>query len=71
MTKDSPFKCRNGCDTMIYLDPKVTSHKGKMIPLELESGLPHDCPNTKREHEEFIGDTVMNLENKERGQWGY
>ena len=71
MTKNNPFKCRNECETMIYLDPIITGPMGNMIPLELESDMPHDCPNKKTYNEKFIGDSVMELENKECERWGF
>jgi len=63
------MKCSNGCGTEIYLDWAVRSPNGKQVPLEVDTGLPHDCPNKKSYGEKFIGDEVNDLEEKERGYY--
>lgn len=65
------MKCENKCDTEIYFDWAVRSPSGKQIPLEVDTGLPHDCPNKKYGDEKFIGEEIMDLENKERDSLGY
>lgn len=64
------MKCRNGCDTEIYFDSRETGPRGNPIPLENDTGLPHDCPN-KDSSEKFIGDEIMDLETRERQNLGY
>lgn len=59
------MKCSNGCDVEIYLDWSVRSESGKQIPLEVETGLPHNCPNKKQYSEKFIGEEINELEKKE------
>lgn len=63
------MKCNNGCDTEIYLDWGVRSPSGKQIPLDVETGLPHDCPNKKDTDEKFIGQEIIDLEQKESGYY--
>lgn len=38
--------CRKGCGIRLKFDPSIKSNSGKMIPLELETGLRHNCPNS-------------------------
>lgn len=59
------MKCNNNCDTEIYFDWGVRGPSGKQIPLEVETGLPHDCPNKKDTGEKFIGNEIIDLERKE------
>lgn len=63
------LKCYNGCNTEIYFDVGVKGPHGKQIPLEVDTGLPHDCPNKKDTDEKFIGQEIMDLESKESGYY--
>lgn len=65
------MKCKNNCDTEIYFDWAVRGTKGNQIPLEVNTGLPHDCPNKPEGSEKFIGEEIMDLENRERDRLGY
>ena len=64
-------KCNKGCDTEIYFDWAIRSPSGKQIPLELDTGLPHDCSKKNQTQEKFIGEEIMDLENTERDRLGY
>lgn len=61
------MKCNNGCNTDIYFDAGVKSPNGISIPLDEDTGIPHDCPNKKETDEKFIGQEIMDLESKESG----
>jgi hypothetical protein len=37
------YSCRKGCGQFIYFDQNERSESGKYIPLDKETGLPHDC----------------------------
>jgi hypothetical protein len=37
------YSCRNGCVQFIYFDEKERTENGKWIPLEKETGEPHQC----------------------------
>ena len=37
-------QCRKGCGQEIYFDANNKSHSGKFIPLDKDTGLPHQCP---------------------------
>ena len=38
--------CRNGCGKNIYFDQAKKSATGKPIPLEADTGQPHNCPKS-------------------------
>jgi hypothetical protein len=42
---DRTITCNKGCGTTLKFDKNYTSQSGKMIPLEAETGQPHQCPN--------------------------
>jgi hypothetical protein len=35
--------CNKGCGQEIYFDPNNKSQSGKFIPLDKDTGLPHQC----------------------------
>jgi hypothetical protein len=37
------LQCNKGCGQEIYFDPNSKTESGKWIPLEKETGLPHQC----------------------------
>ena len=41
------FNCRS-CGADLYLDDHVVSKSGKRIPLEEETGQPHNCPEREQ-----------------------
>lgn len=45
-SQQKAYQCRNGCGTEIYFDNNRKSESGKAIPLEKETGNPHNCPNS-------------------------
>ena len=39
-------QCRNNCSPELTWDDSMRSASGKMIPLDAETGEPHQCPNS-------------------------
>jgi hypothetical protein len=37
------YQCNKGCGQEIYFDPNSKSQSGKWIPLDKDTGLPHQC----------------------------
>jgi hypothetical protein len=37
------YQCRKGCGQEIYFDADNKSQSGKFIPLDKDTGLPHQC----------------------------
>lgn len=37
------FQCNKGCGEEIYFDANNKSQSGKFIPLDKDTGLPHQC----------------------------
>jgi hypothetical protein len=37
------YECRKGCGQEIYFDTNIKSQSGKWIPLDKETGKPHQC----------------------------
>ena len=37
------YQCRKGCGQEIYFDTNNKSQSGKFIPLDKDTGLPHQC----------------------------
>ena len=37
------LQCSKGCGHEIYFDVNTKTHSGKWIPLDKETGLPHQC----------------------------
>jgi hypothetical protein len=37
------FQCNKGCGSEIYFDANNKSQSGKFIPLDKDTGLPHQC----------------------------
>jgi hypothetical protein len=37
------YQCNKGCGQEIYFDANNKSQSGKFIPLDKETGLPHQC----------------------------
>jgi len=37
------YSCRKGCGQFIYFDSNTKSQSGKWIPLDKQTGLPHQC----------------------------
>ena len=62
------MKCKNACGTDIYFDDTVKSPKGRAIPLDVDTGEPHECPNAENQYRS-LGQQVMDLEKKERNSW--
>lgn len=44
MVKTSP--CNRGCGALIYFDNEQRSQSGKMIPMEVNTSQPHQCPKS-------------------------
>ena len=45
-----PFFCER-CNTKLYHDKKIRTDSGKLIPIQFESDLPHQCPGKEKEKE--------------------
>jgi hypothetical protein len=37
------YPCRRGCGSQIYFDEQQKTESGKWIPIDKETGQPHDC----------------------------
>jgi hypothetical protein len=42
-TQKQYYQCRKGCGQEIYFDANNKSQSGKWIPLDKDTGLPHQC----------------------------
>jgi hypothetical protein len=42
-TQKRLYNCRKGCGQFIYFDVNQRTKRGTWIPLEKETGLPHQC----------------------------
>ena len=42
-TQQRYFQCNKGCGQEIYFDANNKSQSGKFIPLDKQTGLPHQC----------------------------
>src|SRR5918999_1400620 len=45
------YDCRN-CGSQIYFDESQKSNNGKFIPLDKQTGQPHECSGEKEEEKE-------------------
>jgi hypothetical protein len=43
-TQKRYYQCRRGCGHEIYFDANNKTQSGKFIPLDKDTGLPHQCP---------------------------
>lgn len=64
-----PKPCWNNCGAMIYFEDGVVGKNGKAVPIDQDTNLPHECPNSpfnknKRDNS-FIGSQVLDQENRD------
>jgi len=43
-------QCSKGCGSEIYFDVNQRTGNGKWIPLDKDTGQPHQCPNQPQQH---------------------
>lgn len=65
MNDENTFPCKFGCNTMIYF------RYGFKKPFEADNDIPHECPKLQHEKNDFIGQEIMDLEQKERDRFGF
>ena len=59
-TQQKRYQCTKGCGQEIYFDANSKSQSGKFIPLDKQTGLPHQCQtnNNNDDLEEEYESTV-------------
>jgi len=67
MSKKPTIKKCFRCGQDIYFDPAQKSAKGKFVPLDVVTNLPHDCPKSNfKPRQKTVGEEIIDLEERER-----